>query len=380
MLNNELTTIFKDLHQNPELSFKEYKTTEYICNQLDEWGVSYHRLKGTGLIAYFDQGHTETIAFRTDIDALPIMEETDFAYKSQNSGVMHACGHDGHMTMLLGIIQKIVQEKLILKKNLLCLFQPAEEVDGGALEVINDEFFKQYQLSAIYGMHVWPELEAGIFSFKAGSQMATNATFEVVIKGNKTHAATPQFGNDAVLGLSAFISGVQTIIAKRTGPFEPLIINVGQIEGGLASNVVIDEISVVGTIRALDNELIEQVKIWITELCQGIGQAYELVLEFNLIETSYPVVNNDKQLAQKVADHLRVTEFKYEPLENPSMASEDFGFYQLTTPGLFVFLGIKDEERGHTSSLHTSTLSFELDVLEQGINLYYELLKIEGLI
>ena len=371
MLSNDLVKIYKHLHQYPELSSNEYETTNYIASILDSLSVEYKRLEGTGLVAYM-RVSSDAICFRADIDGLAIKEETDCEYKSKNENTMHACGHDGHMTMLLGLIKKIVDEKIILKKTHIFIFQPSEEKDGGAQRVIASKLLDGFNIEHIFGLHVWPGLKEKVVGLKAGALMATNCTFKMEIGGVKAHAATPHLGVDASLVLTEVIQYFQKLISKKTSPFEPLIINIGKISGGAAANVVMDKILLDGTIRAISNQTLSDTLSSIEDKCRSMTVENNVKTTIIQTEVSYPVVFNTADVIDNISDNLN-QKYNFEFIQEPSMASEDFGFYLNEYPGAFLFLGVGDK---YASSLHNGKFIYDYNVLQTGVNILFDISKL----
>ncbi len=376
MLNN-VRDIYYHLHQHPELSYQEFETTKYILKYLEKYPIKTFKLEPTGLIAVIDKGHKETVAFRTDIDALPIQETTNCEYSSKVSNVMHACGHDGHVTMLLQFITNIFESGLEFDKNLMFIFQPAEEVDGGAKIVLDSEVFNSYCVVNMFGMHLWPELKSGVIGVKANELMGTNFVFEINIHGKSAHASTPQNGVDACQALSELIQNINYIIAKTTGPFEPAIINIGKIQGGVAANVIIDSIVVNGTIRASNDETLAKVVAEFRNVLVSIESKYSTKIDLIQKEITYPAVINSPQVISKVVDKLqKIEKLEISMLDKPTLACEDFGFYCQKVESGFFFLGTQDEK--HEYMLHSPKFSFDINILTKGVELYEQILEIYG--
>ncbi len=382
---NSLKDTYEYLHKHPELSYHEIMTTAYILNSLSEFGerLEVHRLDPTGVIAIINNNSPETIAFRADIDALPISEKNDFEYKSINDGVMHSCGHDGHTTMLLHFIKNIFEKNLKFTKNLMFIFQPAEEVDGGANIVLNNEIFKQHNIKHMFGTHLWPELNKGVIGLKPKNLMGTNYVFELKIFGKSAHVSTPQFSVDSTQVLSELIQNINFLIAKTSSPFEPVVINIGKINGGVASNIIIDEIVLNGTMRASNDTSLANLVVNFKNILKALENKFDCKISLEQTEVTYPSVYNDEKLINEIEHSLNdlndlndLNGFNVQKLEHPSLACEDFGFYSQKLSTAFFFLGTKDEK--HTSTLHSPNFSFDLEVLNIGVNLYERLLHIYG--
>lgn len=359
------------LHQIPEIAFNEYKTCGFIKKELSALGIPYETVAKTGVIGYLEAGFDETIAFRADMDALNIEEMNEVSFKSTHDGFMHACGHDGHMAMLLGLAKYLVRHNIKLKKNILFLFQPAEEGPGGAKVIIEAGILEKYKVSEIYGIHLFPEVDEGYFALRKGPMMASVGEFYVKIKGKSAHGAIPNLGIDAIVIASHFIHQIQNIISREIHPANAGVISIGQIQGGNRPNVIADLVSLGGTIRAFDDDINAFIKKRINDILEGLSKSYDSDYEV-VFDDMYPVLNNNEKLFN---NFIRANGQEH-CLEIPlQMISEDFSFYQREIPGLFVFLGTKNEEFGYVNSLHNSTFNFDEKALLTGIQGYVNLLE-----
>ncbi len=375
MLNSVQDT-YEYLHKHPETSYHEFMTTAFIMNFLSEFGdkLEVYKLDPTGVIAIINNNSDETIGFRADIDALPILEKNSFDYTSINEGVMHACGHDGHTAMLLHFIKNIFEKNIKFTKNLMFIFQPAEEVDGGAKLVLNSDVFKNHNVKHIFGMHLWPELSKSVVGIKSKNLMGTNYVFELKIQGKSAHASTPQFSVDSTQVLSELIQNINFLIAKTSSPFEPVVINIGKINGGVAPNVIIDDITVNGTMRASNDDSLATLVSNFKKVLKALEDKFNCHISLEQTEVTYPSVYNDIDLIKKIERNL--DDFNTQKLEFPSLACEDFGFYSQKLSTAFLFLGTKDNT--HTSMLHSPTFAFDIKVLNTGVSLYEQLLHLFG--
>ncbi len=369
--------IYEHLHQYPELSLQEFKTTEYILKYLEKYPLKIEKLNPTGLIAVLDNNHKDTITFRTDIDALPIPEKNDVKYKSKHESVMHACGHDGHISMLLQFITNIFENNLKFEKNIMFVFQPAEESQGGALLVLASDSFKKYNITNIFGTHVWPQLDSGVVGLKKNALMGTNYVFKFVINGKSAHASTPQLGIDTTQALAEIIQNINYLISKHTSPFDPVVFNLGKITGGVATNVIIENIEVLGTIRAASDDMLSKMIESLRTVLKTVDLKFGTSTELTQTEDSYPTVMNNPTTVQEIINSLCTNNLiKYEELEFPSLASEDFGFYSQKLNSVFVFLGVRDDV--HTNALHSPYFSFNVETLLKGVEFYEHLLQLYG--
>ncbi len=364
----------RELHQIPELGLKEYQTAHYIRKELTKMGYHYETILETGTLVYIDYGKHSTIAFRSDIDALPITEKNNVDYQSQYLGYMHACGHDGHMSALLGLAARLKQSDEDFAYNILLVFQPAEESPGAAKWIVESGIFEKYQVKAIFGMHLMPSIEEGKVACKSGALMAMCGEVDIHIHGKSSHAGLPQEGIDSIIIASDALHQYQTCIAKRISPFSPVVFNIGKIAGGQARNSVASETILQGTMRCYDEEIFHKMTSQIQAIHQGLEIAYGCQIDFSC-PPLYPPVINHQYLYQQFLSC--VDKQNYIELKEPLMLSEDFAFYQKAIPGLFFFLGTKCED--YQSGLHTETFNFHENILTIAVDLYYTIArKIKG--
>ncbi len=375
MLSNVQDT-YKHLHTYPELSYHEVMTTAFILNFLGQFGdkLEITKLDPTGVIAVYNNNANETVAFRADIDALPVAEKNEIEFKSVNTGVMHACGHDGHTAMLLHFIKNIIEKNIKFNKNLMFIFQPAEEVDGGAKIVLDNEVFKKHNIKNIFGVHLWPELEKNVVGLKSKDLMGTNYVFELKIFGKSAHASTPHFSVDATQVLGELIQNINFLIAKTSSPFEPVVINIGKINGGVATNVIIDEITINGTMRSSSDTSLANLVANFKTVIKALEDKYGCKINLTQTEVTYPSVFNDVEIIKTLETNL--CDFKVKHLDFPSLACEDFGFYSQKYSTGFFFLGTNDDV--HSGMLHSPNFAFDLDILDTGVRFYEQLLHIFG--
>lgn len=364
----ELKRWRRDLHQIPELGLEEVETTEYLKTTLTKMGYETHPLKelSTGLYVYIDQGQEETIAFRTDIDALSVEEENDVSYKSHHPHIMHACGHDGHMSALLGFAYRLSQKKERYKNNILLIFQPAEEAPGAAKDIVESGLLNDYHVKAIYGIHLMPYIEEGDLYSKAGPLMAECGEIDIVIKGKGAHAGTPEQGHDAIIAASMLVAQFQTIHSRSISPFEDVVLNIGKINGGTARNAVAEEVKLEGTLRCYDEDVFMHVVNRMKEIAKGLEVAYDCDIDVTC-DPMYPPLLNDETLFEKAKS------FGVKQLKQPMMLAEDFAFYTKAVPSLFIYVGTKTKNM--QSGLHTSTFNFNEEVLERAVDFYEYMLK-----
>lgn len=343
------------LHQHPELSFEEFQTMDFIATQLHSIGIPYQKgIAGTGIVAMIEGTlDGKCIALRADIDALPIVEQNEVSYKSQNHGVMHACGHDVHTTCLLGAAEILWQNKSALKGSVKLIFQPGEEKSpGGASLMIAAGALEHPKPEAIIGLHVFPELPAGQLGFRAGQYMASADEIHITIKGKGGHAALPQNTIDPIVIAANIIVQLQQIVSRKSHPLTPTVLTFGHISGGHVTNVIPDEVILKGTLRTFDETWRHQAIQQIKDVVQHNVAAWGATAVVD-IPPGYPSLYNDENLTQKVEtmaiDYLGTTSIN--PLAM-RMTAEDFSFYTLEIPGCFFRLGTNTSNEHFTIPVH----------------------------
>ncbi len=364
-LKEDMIETRRDLHRIPEPAFEEYKTSEYILNKLTALGYQVERVAKTGVLAFRKGTSNERpICFRADMDALEGEEKTGLDFASTN-GYMHACGHDGHMTMLLGFATYLAEIREI-KRSIVLLFQPGEENAGGAEVVLKDENFKKYNIESIFGFHLQPEIPEGQVGSKAGPFMAQTIEFNIFIEGKGCHGAQPQNGIDAIFIASQLVNSYQSIISRNVDPLESAVLTIGKINGGTVRNLIAENVKLEGTLRTFDLDVYEFVKQRVVKINQGLEAMYDVKIDTDFIDFCPPVVNDTELYEDFVAltDPTEFIEMK------PMTITEDFSFYQREIPGLFLMLGIKNDAKGFTYPLHSSQFNFDEEVLLYGIELY----------
>lgn len=369
-LLDQIRTWRRHLHAIPEIGFQEYKTSKYLYEELEKMG--YHPLKitETGIAVYLDFHKEKTLAFRSDIDALEIEEQTGVSFKSTHQGKMHACGHDGHMSALLGFAKRLKEIKEPLNYNILLLFQPAEESPGAARLVVESGVLEKYHVKAIFGMHLMPMIEEGKIACKSGPLMAMCGEMDVTIHGQGAHAGLPQEGIDSIMIANHAYMQYQTMISRHISPFSPVIFNIGEIHGGTARNSVATQTCMHGTLRCYDESLFHKMTQEIQAIHDGLMKSYNCQIEWSC-PPMYPPVMNHQSLYQQLK--ACVDPSTYIELDEPLMLAEDFAFYQKAIPGVFFFVGTKCQE--YQSGLHTDTFDFHEEVLETAVDLYEKLAR-----
>lgn len=368
----EFIAIRHHLHANPELSYKEFETSEFVQARLSEFGIPFQVMATTGVVGLIKGKNPDKriIAIRADMDALPIHEENNVPYKSKNSGIMHACGHDVHTTCLLGAAKILQELKEEWEGTIKLIFQPGEEKNpGGASYMIKDGVLENPKPSAIVAMHVHTGMPVGKLSFRSGKVMASADEIYITIKGKGGHAASPHLAIDPILIASNLIVALQQVVSRNSNPFNPSVLSITSIHGGSTTNVIPGEVKLMGTFRAMDetwraaaHELIKKIS---TDLVHSMGGEIDLN-----IDKGYPAVINHDQLTS--AARMAAEEFLgKENVEETElrMGAEDFGYYAQQIPACFYRVGVMNKEKGIVSGVHTPTFNIDEDAIEVGIGM-----------
>jgi amidohydrolase len=365
--------IRRHLHANPELSEKEFNTANFICKTLDSYGISYTRnIGGNGIVAKIEgrQPQTTTLALRADMDALPINELNDCDYKSQHPGVMHACGHDVHMSSLLGTTKILNELRNEFEGTIRLIFQPSEEkFPGGALAMIKDGVLENPVPERILGQHVLPTLEAGKVGFKSGKYMASTDEIYLTIKGRGGHSATPDLNTDTVLIASHIIVALQQVVSRMVPPGVPTVLSFGRVIADGRTNIIPSEVKIDGTFRTFDEVWRARAHEKITMIAKGMAESMGGTCDV-FIDHGYPFLVNDdlatseaKALAQEYLGPENVVEL------DQRMTAEDFAYYTQIIPACFYRLGVKNPAWETIRNLHTPEFDADERSLETGMGL-----------
>lgn len=369
----DLLAIRRDLHQIPEIGLEEFKTQAYLLGVIEQVrkGKSFIHIRTwkTGILVFFEGSDPEkTIGWRTDMDGLPIVEETGLAFSSLHEGRMHACGHDMHMTIALGLLEKLSQAQP--KDNLLFLFQPAEENLAGGMLMYEDGAFGDWLPTEIYALHVRPDLAIGTIATNTGTLFAGTCEVWVTFKGKGGHAAFPHQANDALVAASYFVTQVQTIISRNVDPIEGGVVTFGSMQAGTTNNVIADKAVLHGTIRSLtqDNSLLMQKRL--RQLAEGVAQSFDMEVEVVLNQGGYLPVENQAELAADLMSFFQ-EQTSLEVLDcPPAMTGEDFGYLLQKIPGVMFWLGVETDY-----ALHHPKMSPKEEVLELAVEGISQFLK-----
>jgi hippurate hydrolase len=373
--HHELSAIRRDIHAHPETAYEEFRTSGVVAEKLEAWGLEVHRgLGGTGVVGSLRVGKSpRAIGLRADMDALPLQEYNKFEHRSQNNGKMHACGHDGHTSMLLGAAKYLSQHRGF-DGVVHFIFQPAEEGGGGAKKMMNEGLFDKFPVEAVFGMHNWPGLEPGKFAVRTGAMMASSDKFDIVVTGKGAHAALPHTGVDPVLTACAIVQGLQNIVTRSRDPVEPAVISVTQVHAGDAYNVIPNEAVIRGTARAFSVEMQDLIESGMKRVVDGIAAAHGASAVLKYHRTYPPTLNHarETEIAARVMDGIVGAENVVRNIA-PAMGSEDFSFMLLEKPGTYVWIGNGGEAGG--CLLHNPHYDFNDEILALGATYWVRLVE-----
>ena len=373
-IKDEIYAIRRHFHRYPELSFKEFNTAETISQHLNNLGISHKKGVGkTGIVGEINFGPGPTIALRADMDALPIQEENNLDYKSLNDGVMHACGHDGHMAILLGAANALSKNSKLKKGTVRFIFQPAEEGLGGAKYMIEDGCLDK--VDEIYGLHLWNYQLYGEVGIKDGPVMASADLFDIEVSGKGGHGATPQGTVDAIVVSCNLVTMLQTIVSRNTNPLESTVLSIGKIKGGHNFNIISDKVHMSGTTRAYTEENRTMIKQRMKEVIEGVSKSFGADIKLNYKDGYPPTVNHSSQV-EKVLE--AASSVVASGAKNPylSMGGEDFSYYLQNKPGCFFFVGSAPNENEILSTPHhCSHFNIDERALLIGASVYVNLIE-----
>lgn len=366
----ELVNIRRDFHMYPELSEKEYRTSKKICEYLDKWNIEYiEGVANTGVVAII-RGKKEgiTVGARADIDALPVEEKNNLPFKSVNKGVMHACGHDIHTTVHLGVAKILKEMEDEISGNVKIFFQPAEETIGGADRMIKEGVLENPDVDYTLSFHVMPSLDSGYVELKYGKLNAATNEFSIELKGKSGHAAYPESTIDPVLIAGHTIVALQSIVSRNISPLNSVVITIGQINGGSKNNIIPNKVIMSGTLRTLDPDTRIYAKKRIKEVAENTATAYGGVASVEF-EEGYPALINDKDVVSilKETAYEILGKDKVNFKEFPSMGADDFSFFCEKTKGAYYLLGCGDKSKGLISPIHSDTFVVDENCIKTGV-------------
>ena len=350
----ELIEVRRDLHAHPETAFREVRTSGIVAERLKALGLEARTGMGkTGVLATLKGGRPgKSVLLRADMDALPIQEENDVPYRSVNAGAMHACGHDCHTSILLGVARKLVQDATGLKGSVALCFQPAEEEGGGADAMIADGILDLAKPEAAFGLHVWQDLDLGKVGVTPGPFMAAVDEFDVTVEGKGAHAAQPQLGVDPVLCLAHMVTALQSIVSRETDPLLEVVVSVTQIHAGTAFNIIPPSATMNGTVRVFDPEVWAELPQRFERIVRGVAAAFGCKVEVRYQRHNRPTVNDPRMaaLAREVAVEVVGEANVVDDLR--TMGGEDFSAFLARVPGCFIAIGSRNQERGLVHGHH----------------------------
>jgi amidohydrolase len=374
-LHAEMRAWRRDIHAHPELGFQESRTARLVADKLESWGIEVTRGVGkTGVVGTLRAGPgNRSIGLRADMDALPIAEANTFEHRSRHDGVMHACGHDGHTTMLLGAAQHLARTRRF-DGTVHFIFQPAEEGLGGAQAMIADALFERFPCDAIFGMHNRPSLPVGHFAVKSGPMMAAGAVFDIRVTGKGAHGARPESGIDAALAAAQIAVALQTIVARNVSPVDTAVLSVTQIHAGSAYNVIPQTATLAGTARAFSREVMALLEASMRRVAQGVAASLGASAEVDFRTLFAPTINDpaEAEFAAAICTDL-VGADKVERDPPPVMASEDFSFMLEKVRGCYLNIG----NGGGPSAceVHNPAYDFNDDALPLGAAFFVRLVE-----
>jgi len=368
--------IRRDFHQHPELGLEEHRTSSTVCSLLDEMGVEFEgEVAGTGVVGLVrGNGDGGVVALRADLDALPLQDDKDAPYASKVPGKMHACGHDVHTTILLGVARLLASEKISLPGTVKLLFQPAEETVGGAKLMIAAGALENPTVDAIFGLHVDPTLEVGTVGLHYGQRNASSDDLEIIVHGDAAHGAYAYEGVDAIVAAAHVITSLQTIVSRNVDAREAAVVSLGTIRGGTQANIVANRVEVVGTVRCLNEATRRSVLRRIKESAEAVALGLGARAEVKIEPRYDPVVNDDamvtvvRESSSRLLGDDRIITFP-----KPNMGVEDFGYYLSEAPGAFYSLGVRNEGAGIVHPVHHGL--FDVDESSMAIGVALQVLN-----
>ena len=376
-IKEELIEIRRTLHQYPELGFQETNTSKFIKDFLIKEGIEFEEFAGTGVCGIIkgtkEGGNNKVIGLRADIDGLPMQDKKSCSYASKVSGRMHACGHDGHTTILLGAAKLLNKNKDKFNGTVKLIFEPAEETTGGAPVMIKEGVLTNPNVDVMCGLHVEETLDAGMIMVRRGTVNAASNPFTITIKGSGGHGAYPDTAVDPIVIASHVVTSLQSIVSREIKPVNPAVVTIGSIHGGTAQNIIPSEVKLAGIIRTMTTEDREFAKTRLKEIVNGVCTAFRGSAEIE-IEESYPCLYNDDDMVKILEDSAKniIGSENVKVQKNPKLGVESFAYFANEVPSVFYFLGIRNEEKGIIHPAHNSLFDIDEDALPIGVAIQCE--------
>jgi len=367
-IESELIEMRRDIHQNPELGFDLFRTSQKVKDFLSKEGIEFYEVAQTGICAIIRGNGKKTIALRADMDALPLQDKKVCDYSSKINGKMHACGHDAHTTILLGAARILNSIRNELRGNVKLFFEPAEETTGGSPLMIKEGVLDNPNVDAVIGLHVEEWLEAGSVGLKRGVAYAASNPFTIKIIGKGGHGASPHMTIDPIVIASNVIVALQSIVSREIPPTDPAVITIGSIHGGTAQNIIPEDVTISGIIRTMKSEHREYIKTRLVQVVEGIVKAMRGRCEIS-IEESYPCLYNNDGLADMFEGKATelIEEVNVIKLDQPTMGVESFAYFSMERPALFYFLGSGNKEKGIVNPAHGSLFDIDESCISLGV-------------
>jgi amidohydrolase len=361
-----------DIHAHPEIAFKEQRTSDLVARELESFGIEVHRgLAKTGVVGVLTNGDGPSVGLRADMDALPIQETNEFDHRSKYDGMMHACGHDGHTSMLLGAARYLAETRQF-KGTINFIFQPAEEGEGGARVMIEEGLFEKFPCQSVYAVHNMPGLETGTFNLRSGPLMAAYDTFQITVRGQGGHAAMPHQSIDPIVVGSHIVTALQSITSRNLNPLESAVVSVTQFHGGSTNNVIPDSIFLEGTTRSFKPEIRDSLEPAMRRIVDGIAAAFGAEIEFDYLRRYPATINHqaETEISAKIAVEV-AGEASVSTDTPPVMGGEDFAFMLEKVPGCYLFIG---NGAGETVCMvHNPGYDFNNEILSVGATYFARL-------
>ncbi len=376
-IKEELIEIRRTLHQYPELGFQETNTSKFIKDFLIKEGIEFEEFAGTGVCGIIkgtkEGENNKVIGLRADIDGLPMQDKKSCSYASKVSGRMHACGHDGHTTILLGAAKLLNKNKDKFNGTVKLIFEPAEETTGGARVMIEEGVLTNPNVDVMCGLHVEETLDAGMIMVRRGTVNAASNPFTITIKGSGGHGAYPDTAVDPIVIASHVVTSLQSIVSREIKPVNPAVVTIGSIHGGTAQNIIPSEVKLGGIIRTMTNEDREFAKLRLKEIVNGVCTAFRGSADIE-IEESYPCLYNDDDMVKLLEDSAKniIGAENVKVQKNPKLGVESFAYFANEVPSVFYFLGIRNEEKGIIHPAHNSLFDIDEDALPIGVAIQCE--------